>query len=465
MKVKLYFYFIFTLIVLLISSCEDEVVTTEDTGPFYKGKSAKEFDAEILQDWMRTQLFLVQRNRGFTPMVAARAYGYMGLCAYESAVNGMPEYQSLAGQVTGLTKAPRSSKDKEYHWGLVTHTALSELATHLYINENSTDSSLLTLDTIKRRWDSRFKSEVSEIIYNNSIEYGKIIGQFMIEYAKSDGQEKCYLDANNYPKSYVYPTGDGKWAPQRNTVFAMQPYWGRVRTFYPFSAYLTQPPPPNSYSLDSSSIWWKEMKQVQSTDSIINTKSPEGNRFNIIAQYWNDEPFRSGTPAGHSVSIIRHIINKEKLKLDRAVEIYALGCMALHDAFVSCWMTKYNYSTVRPITYIRAYIQGNFTPKIGTPPFPDYTSGHSTQTGAVAEVLTKYFGDNYAFIDSTHYLARFDLPNEVVVPRSYKSFYEAADECSMSRLYGGIHVFQALSEGVKAGKKVGANIMTFKTKK
>jgi hypothetical protein len=90
------------------------------------------------------------------------------------------------------------------------------------------------------------------------------------------------------------------------------------------------------------------------------------------------------------------------------------------------------------------------TPLLITPPFPEYTSGHSVQSGAAAEVLTALFG-RIAFIDRTHETR--GLP-----PRSFRSFEEAAREAALSRLYGGIHFRAAIDRGLEQGACIGRQV-------
>jgi hypothetical protein len=107
--------------------------------------------------------------------------------------------------------------------------------------------------------------------------------------------------------------------------------------------------------------------------------------------------------------------------------------MAQYDVAIALWKVKYDInrgSGVRPITYIHEVMnKPDWEPYIETPPFPEYPSGHSGFSGAATQVLTKYFGDNVEFTDST---------NEVIAlnPRTFKSFYAAADEAGYSRMYG-----------------------------
>jgi hypothetical protein len=122
--------------------------------------------------------------------------------------------------------------------------------------------------------------------------------------------------------------------------------------------------------------------------------------------------------------------------------------MTLHDAFISCWQEKYKSNRIRPETVINRLIDPDWRPVLQTPPFPEYTSGHSAVSASAAVVLTHFFGDNFSFVDDTELY--FGLPE-----RRFNSFYEASEEAAISRLYGGIHYRDACEEGVIQGKKVG----------
>jgi hypothetical protein len=124
---------------------------------------------------------------------------------------------------------------------------------------------------------------------------------------------------------------------------------------------------------------------------------------------------------------------------------------------------KYQYDLIRPISYIQNVIDPacnnpNPTDPVTTPPFPEYTSGHSVQSGAAAPVLTALFGDNYEFTDNTH--AEGGLP-----ARTFYSFFQATDEAALSRLYGGIHYMPAIELGLMQGKCIGARVNELAWKK
>lgn len=130
------------------------------------------------------------------------------------------------------------------------------------------------------------------------------------------------------------------------------------------------------------------------------------------------------------------------------VNAYTITSLAIADGFISCWDEKYRSNLVRPETLINQNIDPDWLPILQTPPFPEYTSGHSVISGAASTVLTSIFGDNFAFDDNTE--VQFGLP-----VRRFKSFSAAADEAAISRMYGGIHYRAAVEIGIKQGRDLG----------
>lgn len=219
------------------------------------------------------------------------------------------------------------------------------------------------------------------------------------------------------------------------------------------------PEPPLPYSTDTVSVFYRAVKEVFN----IQQSLTDGQRE--IARFWNDNPFviehaghmmfgnKKITPGGHwmgRASIAAKQTNADEVK---TALTYALTATALYDAFISCWQTKYKWSYVRPITVINEYIDRKWNPILQTPPFPEYTSGHSTITASAATVLTRLYGNNFAFNDTS------DL-KYIGMQRKFGSFFQAADECSLSRLYGGIHYRFSVNNGAECGKKIGAHILS-----
>jgi hypothetical protein len=144
---------------------------------------------------------------------------------------------------------------------------------------------------------------------------------------------------------------------------------------------------------------------------------------------------------------------KQKLSLAKTAYAHALVSIGMADAFISCWNNKYKYNRVRPVTAIKKLIDRNWSPLLQTPPFPEYTSGHSVISTTASTILTHLFGDNFSFTDDTE--EEFGLPQ-----RKFNSFAHAAKEAAISRLYGGIHFRDAIENGIKEGEQIGKFVIT-----
>jgi membrane-associated phospholipid phosphatase len=202
-------------------------------------------------------------------------------------------------------------------------------------------------------------------------------------------------------------------------------------------------PPPPAYSEDPASAFYREALEVREATA---TLTP-GQR--AIARFWSDDPMLSPTPPGHWISIALQVLDEDEADLETRVDVLARLGIVLADSFIACWHSKFVYDLVRPVTYIDRLIEPGWTPILVTPPFPEYPSGHSTQSAAAAAVLADRLGAARPFEDATH--ADDGLP-----PRAFPSFAAAAEEAGISRLYGGIHSRSAIERGLEQGRCVAA---------
>lgn len=432
---------------LLAGSCDNDNILEEP------GLNTADLSSEVITDWMDLLLVMSKETPGFTPPVAARAFGYIGLTAYESVRLGMPGYRSLQGQLAEFTPGiiPDFEQDLSYHWAIVANSALAEMARGCYGSASPENEQLI--NDLERKLNETYRSEISESIFLRSVMQGKSIGTDMLAFTNSDGQALCFK--TNFPESYTPPAGEGLWEPTPPEFRrALQPYWGDVRPFLAQNISEVQPEAPPSYSLDPGSAFYNETIEVY--NAVKNLTSEQ----RAIAEFWSDDPGSTITPPGHSLSILRQVLETENANLAMAAEAFAKLGIGLHDAFVSCWKSKYTFNLVRPISVIHAHIDPDFEIPLTTPPFPEYTSGHSVQSGAAAQILTDLFGSNYAFTDSTN-ASRSDIDN---APRTFGSFFDFADEAAISRLYGGIHYRAAIDRGLLQGKEIGKNVGSLRFK-
>ena len=436
-----YFFALFAVVVLALFASSFSHDTNTHTNI---ATPPEQLRSDVVSEWIDVFLKLTTETSGFTPPVAARAFGYTGLALYEAVRFGVPNAQTLTGQITEFetTYMEGVYPPENPEWEVIANATLASMARTMY--PNASIENIALIDTLETRLFEKYAHNETAI---DSAHFGTTVAERISSYAHSDGQSEAYK--MNFPEEFLPPQGDGLWEPTPDIMTgALQPYWGNTRAFIQTNVTETLPPAPPEYSLEEDSQFYTEMMEVYTT--VENLKPEE----RIIAEFWSDDPGTTATPPGHSLSILNHVIKKENLSLiDSSVAFARLG-MSLHDAFVACWYAKYEYNLVRPLTVIQEHIDSDFSIPLKTPPFPEYPSGHSVQSGAAAEVFEALWGTSYSFTDSTH-VHRTDIDGSV---RMFSSFAEFADEAAISRLYGGIHFRSAIELGVAQGREIGKNI-------
>lgn len=414
-------------------------------GTTVKSESAIDYPAEVAIAWLDLQLELVQQTPGFSPPVASRAFGYTGVTLYESIVPGMPDYQSLAGQLNELTELPQPVEGITYHWPTVANSALATITRHLF--PTASDDNQAAIDALYNQLADEFAAEVGAEIFSRSVTQGRVVADAIFIWSLTDGGHEGFR--RNFPADFVPPAGDGLWIPTPRTNGdpqpALQPYWGNNRPFVLNFDEECQSPPHPDYSEDQLSVFYQEVLEVYETTQNLTPEQLE------IALFWADDPGQTATPPGHSISILTQLLRQEGASLAFAAEGYARMGVAVADAFIGCWKAKYIYNLVRPVTIIQQWLDADWMPVVNTPPFPEYPSGHSVQSGAAAVVFRGLFGEEYAFTDHTH-------GGLGMAPRSFVSFSQMASETAISRLYGGIHYRFAIELGLEQGKCIGERV-------
>lgn len=297
----------------------------------------------------------------------------------------------------------------------------------------------------------KMKAEkVPQAILDSSIAVAKNVAAQIITFSKSDHYNRLSALVNYTPMK-----GDAYWYPTPPAYLAaIEPNWKTIRPWLidSFNQFVPQPPVP--FSKDSNSAFYKQTYEVY--DVVSHPKGEE----TAIAAFWDCNPFAVETaghlsigfkkisPGGHWMSIGTIAAQTAKLDFDHTIVVETCIAAAMADAFISCWDEKYRSNRIRPETYINRYIDAKWQPLLQTPPFPEYTSGHSVISTAAAQVLTYLLGDNFHFTDNSE--ALFDLPD-----RSFTSFNQAAAEAAISRMYGGIHYRDAVENGQEEGKQIG----------
>ncbi len=384
----------------------------------------------------------------YSPPVASRTYAYATIAGYEAALPANPEFASLAGQLTGLNPLPKlTCKKSEYSASLASVCAIVQVAKTMIISEEQLTSSYQKL--LKEFEQSGMPKEV----FKNSVDYGKTVSDHILAWASKDN----YKQSRSLPRYSINEEPD-TWKPTPPAyIKAVEPHWSQIRPFIIDSAQQFTPPPPTRFSTDTTALFYREASAVYKAGLTLSTTEQE------IADFWDCNPFKMNvrghvlfatkkiSPGGHWINITALCCKKVEAGIAQSLEAYASVAVAIADGFISCWDEKYRSNVIRPETYINQYIDPNWVPLLQTPPFPEYTSGHSVISTAAAIVLNRLFGNEFSFTDSSE--VEFGLP-----PRKFKSFREAAAEAAISRFYGGIHYMPSIENGIKEGEQVGTFI-------
>jgi hypothetical protein len=349
----------------------------------------------------------------------------------------MPLHRSLAGQLKEFEGVPEAGRGTRYHWPAVANSAMASILRSLF--SGAPADLRARIDALETQIGAGFNVTVPARVRELSAERGRAVAEAVAEWASGDG----YSEFNNCP--YTPPSSAGLWEPTLPAFApALQPCWGQLRPFVLAGGSACAPPSPPAFSTEPGSDFYAEGLEVYETATHL---TPEQE---AIARFWADNPGQTGTPPGHWIAIVGQIASSDRLSLATAAEAYARVGLAVADSFISCWHAKYVHNLLRPITYVNDVIDSAWLPLLPTPPFPEYTSGHSVQSGAAATVLTDLLGAR-PFTDDTH--------AGLYPARSFDSFEEAADEAAISRMYGGIHFRSAIEVGVEQGECVGETIL------
>jgi hypothetical protein len=406
---------------------------------------------EVLRTWNQLVLELVRHTPTYSPPVASRSFAYLGVTAFEAVASGSSDMQSLAGQLNGLTPTPQREAGKTYDDAVVLQAAMAFAAQNFFENTGPTGQRALASLEAKLRTEATAGLPADVAV--RSEDYGRAVAKHILTWSQDDGG--AVIENMGFPLQYELTKGAANWVP--TSLVAQQqkpllPNWGKNRTFaMPNGATCDLPPPP-AYSEDKASEFYKQSLEVFETRKNI---SPEQR---AIARFWSDDPMLSPTPPGHWISIALQIFERDNVAVDKSVDVLARVGIAEADSFIGCWNIKFQYDLLRPVTYIRRTMDPKWESLLNTPPFPEYPSGHSTQSGAAAAVLTQMFGENFAFKDATH-------ERDGIKPRSFPSFWAAAEEAGISRLYGGIHFRAAIEQGLAQGRCIGAFTNALRTRR
>lgn len=435
---KKIFQYIFIISATILASCNEQ-----------KPGQAKDnvFDDPILFCKTVKELNNVVKQNNFPPIVASRNYTYACIAAYEVVALHDKRFKTLAGEIKHLPALPKlETKNVNFEYaGLLAFCKVGEAVT---FPAGSMKNYTGMLDSLAE------SASVSEAEIAATKALADSVAAHIIRWSKKDN----YAETRTAEK-YTINNEEGRWVPTPPAYTqALEPHWMEIRTLVLDSSNEFVPPPPPAFNVKD-----KNSKFYQETLSIKNAVDSLTDEQRHVAMFWDDLgskviveghvmfTAKKFTPTGHWMNIVGIAAEKAKSDFSTTVYAYAKTSIAMFDAFIQCWDEKFRSNYVRPETVINKYIDAEWKPYLQTPPFPEYTCGHSTVSASAAEALTDVYGDNFAYTDTSE--LEFGIKS-----RSFPSFRAAAIENNWARFYGGIHFHNSCIISTEYGKKVGSAV-------
>jgi hypothetical protein len=454
---------------LFLSACSDNQ-------PEEAVVSVESYDATVFQEWNRVFLEVERYAKGYRPGPSARALGYLGLSAYECVVPGMPNHNSMESVYSGL-ELPQLPTGVVIHWPAAVNASYALLMERFFFHmESDFPEQYGKIGQVFNQLHERYADEVSTEVLTASEQWGRDVAAAIYNWEVRDAKgHNAFL--NPQPTDYVPPTGPGYWY-HLGGARAVFPYWGSVRTFaISESDKLGRKPIP--YSENPNSLFYDQAEEVFKIVNFSreNTSDPQAFEFRWIAEFWSDDLLNlTFSPPIRMLAVAVQTGEETPYNLAEAAELYAKLGMALHDAGVAVWYSKYYYNTERPDTYIRRVLKNQYpeaatwktnlnNPLTGaqslTPAFPAYPSGHSGFAGAGGVILSSFLEftpkhpGTYAIVDRCH----ADRTEFISTPRSFASISELAEEKAYSRIPLGVHFRMDCDEGLRLGELAAQRVL------
>lgn len=424
------------LVCLVVFSCNKNQFNPESA---YDSSTLNHANTVLLETVMEDAL---------SPPVASRAYVYPHIAHY---ITLSYFYKDSLVDLTGKLNDLESLDEP------ATEDAHPELSA-LYAFTNVAQKVVFSEHYIESLRDSLTKIAINKKMPQEMIDASKSVAKLITD------QLSKWIASDNYIETRTFDQWTSTKLPHnwRETppdyVSGLEPHWDKIRPLLLDTVGGFTPKPIPEYSTEPTSDFYKMVYEVY--DQVNNSTQ----HYEDTAWFWDCNPIgtvhkghmmmviQKFTPPGHWLNIVNQVSEKENASYLKTTRAYTFTAISMFDALIDAWHLKYKLDLVRPVTFIQENIDPEWVPIIQTPPFPEYTSGHSATSASAAGVLTAIFGENYSFRDETQ--LRYGLES-----RTFSSFKEAAKQVDSSRFYGGIHYMQGVKEGSRQGYYVAENVL------
>ncbi|HRG33444.1 MAG: vanadium-dependent haloperoxidase [Saprospiraceae bacterium] len=437
--------------VLVNNGCKND---TDTNGNDTSIKKVSDYPNEAVYEWNELFLKIERYAAGYRPGPAPTALAYMGFAVYEATAPGFSEYKSIQNHFPEIT-IPKIEDGKEYHWPTVVNAVYGNMMPRFFVDQPQEHKGWMT--TLDARLLKKYREEASDEVIERSRKRGQEVGEAVWKWFTTDlvayNHYKDPFQGYDWQANYKK---EGDWKPTPpGPNKPMGGVYGRCRTFVLQGNAEKTSRKPLPYSTDKNSPYYGQAYEV-----ITRNNSLEAEEDQWVGEFWSDDLLnQTFSPGPRWIAIGDQVLKNENSNLEIAIAMSAKVGIALHEAAVACWYSKYYYNVERPQTFINKYMDPTWVSSLiyaenkwvgFTPPFPAYPSGHSTMGAAGAEALGSIFGYAYGMTDYCHQ-GRAEFNG---TPRTFGSFFEMAQENAWSRVPLGVHWRMDCEEGVRFGTEI-----------
>lgn len=444
--------------ILLLQSCKKEIELEDSVS-----RPANQYDYKIVHEWNDVYLEVERYAAGYRPGPTAVSLGYIGIANYEAIIQGMPNMRPISHRYSDLV-IPTALKDQQYHWPTVVNSVNYFLYSRLFPEVDQ--KVFKKIEDLHHKNENYFKEEVSNEVYTRSANHGIAVAAAVWEWMKKDPVTfEAYKGDRPFEGNFFQTrTEKFAWQPTANGPGAgLFPLWGKAKTliiksdlmlckhYKDYVGELSEEPNSKLY-IQANDVYNKSFSQPIFVDQ-------------WIAEFWSDDILGwTFSPPARWLAIADQIYVNENVSLEKAIITNAKVGIALHDASIGCWNSKYHYNLERPESYIKRVIDPNYEPLLKnpyagdvkiSPSFPAYPSGHATFSAAASVAIESEFGSVYSMIDKCH-VNRSEFYG---MPRGFNSVRDMAIENGYSRVPLGVHFEMDSKEGVRYGTAIGREVV------
>jgi hypothetical protein len=410
-----------------LAACGSATHTTHATGHASSADSA----AAVPVGWVTLAAEHLVHAEKLSPPAASRLFAYTTIALHEAVAAAEPGAESFGGRLTGMPTMPTVEPGLRVDAPAAAAAAAREVVAGLLGPNASADTRTAIKALYRDQREQQAAAGTPDDVLQASAAHGERVATAVLSWAENDGYA-----ARSAP--FELRTDPGLWELAPPATAPVEPHWGTLRTFALDTAQQVRPPAPPAYSAEPDSEFAAQARRVHDASRALTDEQRASARFWAVG------------PAVRWMTIAAGQVQEHDLGLTDATQALALTGIAVADAAIASWAAKYDYTVMRPVTYIQRHIDPAWSPLLPTPGHPEFPAGHSASAAAAATVLTTLFGN-------VPLTARDVTGTEP--DRRHPSFDAAATETAISRLYAGVHYPMGLDAGTDLGRSIGQLVL------